>query len=331
MSKQTAQKIHKALTLSNRVLLIPHQHPDGDAVGAVGALAHMLYREGIHFDIYCLTNVPSQYDFAPYAHRISSDVSLWKHTYDAIVVCDSGDPTYAGIADKLTRLKNAPTIINIDHHASNTFYGDFNLVNSKASSTTEILYHYFKINNVDIDGSIATSLFMGLIYDTGNFSNRGTSDQALGIASKLVQKGANIHAVRKHLINNKPVAIFPLWSRVLSRIEEYAHTQIIYTFITQQDLRECDSTDDDVSGIANLLNDLSDGKASMVLREREDGSIKGSLRTTHDDVDVSTLAQAFGGGGHKKASGFTLTDTIENSLNTIWTTLDRFADNGYTI
>jgi len=325
------KKIYKQIKASSRILLIPHQNPDGDAVGSVVALAHMLKNMNIVYDIYCLTDVPHAFAFLPYARYISQDIALWNYDYDSIIVCDSGDPGYAGIAHELERKKSTTTIINIDHHASNTFFGDINLVDTKASSTTEVLYHFLHSQHIEINPAIATALLTGLVYDTQNFSNAGTSLDALSIASKLVQKGARNIDIRKYLINNKKIHVFALWSRILMRLEEHNETNIIYTFITQQDIRECNAHEDDISGVANLLNDLSYGKASLVLREKEGGSIKGSLRTTYDDVDVSSLAMSLGGGGHKKASGFSLEGPFDESLKLIWSKLELFAKKGYTL
>lgn len=331
--KQITKQIHSQIMQGQKFLIIGHQNPDGDAVGSVAALAHMLDGMGKTYTIFCATGVPRQFWHVSYCEHITQDPHVWDQDYDAIIVCDSGDLHYAGVDSYIEKKSKTskPFIINIDHHVSNILFGNINLVKTDASSTTEILYFYFHYNNIKITREMATALLTGLIYDTGNFTNSGTSKHALHVASKLIQKGAEMYKIKQNLINNKPFHILQLWARVLSRLEKYNNTEIVYTFITQQDLAECNASEDDASGIANLLNDLQDGKVSMVLRERTDGSIKGSFRTTYNTINVSMLAKQFGGGGHPKASGFTIEGKSDVGLYTIWETLDEFAENGYTI
>jgi phosphoesterase RecJ-like protein len=120
-------------------------------------------------------------------------------------------------------------------------------------------------------------------------------------------------------VRNKSLESLKLWGIALSRLQKHEPLDITYTYITQEDLKECNIQENEVEGIANLLNNLENTKIAMVLKQTSEGSVKGSLRTTRDDVDVSLIAQKMGGGGHKKAAGFSASGTIQEVLNTILT------------
>jgi len=330
MPQRTAKQIHEKILEKDNFLLITHQNPDADAIGSVSALGQFLASINKKYTIFCVTPVSQQFHFLRHARDVVNHESVWKKEYGVVIICDSGDLRYAGVDEYIKILPSKPTLINIDHHASNENFGDYNLVIEAASSTTEIIYNFFKYNEVEITNTMATALLSGLITDTNNFSNAGTSRQALSVASSLVKRGAQLNLIRKNLVNNRPTSIFKLWGRVLSRLDYHNETDIVYTYITQKDLQECGANEEETEGIANLLNHLDEGKASMVIREKPDGSMKTSLRTTKEDVDVSKLAQYFEGGGHKKAAGFSLKGPTDVALKNIWFTLEKFAKDNYT-
>jgi len=323
MPHRTAKLIYQEILKAEHIILVPHRNPDGDALGSVTALADLFTRINIPFTIFCATGIPDNLRFLEHTDNITSNVNVWKTSKKStIILLDSGDLGYAGVDELIAGLKYDPTIINIDHHATNQQFGTYNLVIEGASSTTEILYMFFRYNKIDISPEMATSLMTGLITDTGNFSNAGTSRHALAVASDLSRKHADVTYIRNNVFKNKSVQALKLWGRVLSRLELHERHGIAYTYYTKQDIEEFAVTEEELDGIANLLNDLNEGYAVMVLRERPDGSVKGSLRTTKDNVDVSLIAQTFEGGGHKKAAGFTITGhSIESACEHIFDTL----------
>lgn len=329
MSKHIAKQIYKKILEKDSFLLVTHQNPDADAIGSISALGQFLASLNKKFTLFCVTPVAQQFHFLHHARDTVGSESIWKKKYDIVIVCDCGDLHYAGIDKYINDLPSKPVLINIDHHVSNNNFGHHNLVIQTASSTTEIIYNFFKYNEIEIDNNMATALLSGLITDTNNFSNAGTSRQALSVASNLVRRGAQLNLIKKKLVNNRPTSIFKLWGRTLSRLDYHETTNIVYTYITQKDMQECNATEEETDGIANLLNHLDEGKASMVIREKRDGTMKASLRTTKEDVDVSKLAQYFEGGGHKKAAGFSLQGPTDVALKNIWTTLEKFAREGY--
>ncbi len=314
--QQIAQQIHSHINSSKKVLIVPHQNPDGDALGSAGAMLEYLKNLGKPAHIYCATPPAARWGFIPHTHLVSQNENHFiDPQIDIIIILDSGDTNYAGVAEKIHG--HRATIINIDHHATNKKFGHHNLVDTAASATSEILYFYFKHNGVAINPAMATALLAGIITDTGYFTNSATTDSALFVASDLMRLGADLTVIVKETIRNKTLPSLKLWGEALARLTWNEQSDITYTYLTQTDFIKHDADESEGEGIANFLNNLSGGKIMMILRETADGQVKGSLRTTRDDTDVSVIAVKLGGGGHKKAAGFTIGGTIEEVLNKI--------------
>jgi len=318
--ERISKQIHNEIMQAKRILLIPHQNPDGDAIGSVLALSHFLKNENIEHDIFCVTLIPEKFSNFPHFINISNDPTIWNKEHDLIIVLDSGDLKYAGIDVHLQNLTHEYKIINIDHHPTNAYYGHHNMV-IPASSTTEIIYYFFKKNKINIDKKIALSILLGLVTDTENFTNPGTTMSSLTVASDLIRKGANFNLIKNLFLKNKTISALKLWGSVLSRLNKNEEFNVVYTFVTKDDLTQNDVSDTEVEGISNFLNNLNEGRASLVLKELDNNKVKGSFRTSKDDFDVSAIAKALGGGGHKKAAGFTVEGSIDSVLNRVWEVL----------
>lgn len=323
MPHRIAKQIHTLLLTCTRIRLVPHQNPDGDACGAVSALAEYLKSYHKEVEIFCATEVPETLKFLAHMETVTSDPTIWDSACDAIIVCDSGDPEYAGIAKYLKKNKKTPLIV-IDHHISNTNYGDINLVITNSSSTCEILSEYFVVNQVPITAPIATALLTGIIYDTGSFSNSATSKKSLSIASSLVKAGGSLKQVIKHLLVDKHINTLKLWGKALSNLVYDKGLDVAYIKISLIDMLTCGVDEEGANGIANFMNTLKEGKVHIVFREKPDNTIKVSMRTTKDDVDVAQIAKSFGGGGHKKAAGFSLAGPIDSAYEKILPTLNKY-------
>ncbi len=311
---RTAEQIHNLIKGVNKITLVSHPSPDGDTLGAAMAFAEYLQTLGKEVRVFCVSPVPEKFSFLNNIHLVSMDPVVFADM-DTVTVLDCGDLRFAGVVEILK--DHAATIINIDHHATNEKYGHLNMVMVDAASTTEVVYNFFKANNIRITPTMATSLLTGLITDTDNFSNSATSYTSLTASSELLRLGANWTIIHHSLVQNKSIAILKLWGLILSRLTKKENSDMAYTYLTMKDLAEYGINDDDVEGISNFLNKLDGAKISLFIKETADGKIKGSFRTTSDDIDVSALAKKMGGGGHKKAAGFTTDGTIENVVSRI--------------
>ncbi len=313
---QAFSALHDHLKESKKIVLIPHQHPDGDAMGSATAFLEYLTCQGKECTIFCATPVGDKWHFLHRAHHATNDPAVLSHPdIDTIIVLDSGDLKYAGVEHLL---KDHPaTIVNIDHHTTNQHFGHINVVNPAASSTSEILYRFFKHTAAPLNDNMATSLLTGFITDTDNFTNAATSADAMAFAGDLVDNGGDIHRVNDLLVKNKTVDSLKLWGKALERLKKHDDTDLTYTYITRDDLKETNASDSESEGIANFLNNLGDTKIALILKETIDGKIKGSFRTIRDDVDVSEIAKRMGGGGHRRAAGFTAEGSMKDILGKI--------------
>ncbi|MFA5134806.1 MAG: bifunctional oligoribonuclease/PAP phosphatase NrnA [Patescibacteria group bacterium] len=305
------QKIKEEAVKARSAIVISHQNPDGDAIGSLLGMSYFLDQNEVMHELFCASPIPEYLKFLPNVERITNnDEVLLTREYDLIIILDSGDLKYAGVDMHFRSIKGLPIVINIDHHPTNTLFGHINLVHSKASSTAEIIFHLLDHYRHPITKEVATSLLTGILTDTGGFANLGTTSSSLEVSSRLVAQGARIREVITNTFRNKPLKQLQLWGRALSRLKEDPKTGIVTTVLLKGDFEELGIDEESTEGISNFLNNVEHAKAIIVLREKADGTIKGSLRTTQPDVDVSAIAKFFGGGGHKKAAGFTVKGRI---------------------
>lgn len=303
------EQIRQKLLSASRVVLVAHKHPDGDALGAATGLLYWLDKSGRFAIPFCATPVPEEYDFLYGIGRFSSDPAVFAGA-DLICVLDAGDLGHAGIGEYLGDDDRA-RIINIDHHVVNKEFGIINLVESRASSTSEIVYRLVKSFGMRFSPEPATSLLTGIITDTSFFINASTSTEAMAAAGEMLQAGAEYNKIYRRLFKNKSLFAVGLWGKAFERLSYNTEYGIATTAIKLSDY-EGGEGEEAMEGITNYLCATLKVPIIMALREVAGGKVRGSLRTT-TDVDVSALAKAFGGGGHKKAAGFTVEGQLEET------------------
>jgi len=309
------QEAHETVRGARRVLIVAHKKPDGDTLGAATAMFNFCKAKGIPATGFCHDIVPQQYMYIPGTEEFTADPAVFADpSHDVMAVFDAGDLRFAGIADLVASMPVKPTIVNFDHHATNERFGTVNVVDVKASSTAEVVYDFLRTVGADIDRDIATCLLTGIITDTGSFSNPATTDSALGAASDLVRRGAKMQEVSSKLMRNKSLMSLRLWGQVLARLKYNEKLGVASTAIFAKDLEVEGIDDEHVEGISNFLNQFLDAKVVLVLKELPDNKVKGSFRTA-EDIDVSAPAKILGGGGHKKAAGFTVPGRITETAN----------------
>jgi len=300
-----SRKIYSQISGANNILLIIHPNPDADALGSLAALNYWLIDLGKKPTKFCLNQVVGNLAWIVNFEPLATDFEeLVKNNYDLVIVLDSGDLKYAGVDKFFSQFSPKPLIINIDHHLTNQYFGDINLVNLSAASTTEIIYQFFKLLKVKISPKIASALLAGIIGDTYNFTNPNTSFQSLETAAHLLVAGARIDRINDSIFKNKTLETLKIWGEILIRLSYNADLGVVSTIVTESDLKENLSPSEVTEGIANFLNNLTGVKASLILQQEAGRIIKGSFRTGDDLIDVSELAKILGGGGHRKAAGF---------------------------
>lgn len=298
---------------AGRILAICHKRPDGDTLGSALAMYHGLKQIGKEIDMACIDDVPERFQFIPGISRIVKKFEI--NNYDLLIVLDAGASYMTKYHEIYPNIfKEGREVINIDHHASNDNFGTCNMVDEQAASTTIILFRLFEKWGVKITPVIATALLTGIYNDTGSFMHSNTSMEVFEVAGKLLEAGGKFSLVSRSLFKNTPLSALRLWGRVLenARLNEEGVT---ISVITWKDFEECGANADDISGVVDLLNSVPGSKYTCLLNEDKNGYIKGSFRTRRDDVDLAELAAQFGGGGHRKAAGFTMQGRLQKEVH----------------
>lgn len=298
---ETVQAIHVALKTADNILIASHEHPDGDAVGSSLALLHALRLQGKQVRAFVPDPAAPLLSFVPGFLELTSQVPNVME-YDVVVLLDSTYIRRTHLAEALT---NHPQTIVIDHHYDNQGEGKLNLVVSDAAATAHILTIFFEMTGTPITKDMATCLLTGIFTDTGSFMHDSTSPDILKLAATLMSKGARLSHIAHETYQKKDLPGLRIWGRALSRIMTNSETGAAVSVVTKRDLEECGASLDDLSGVVNMLNTLPDTSFALLLCEHQPGKIKGSLRSEpHKKVDVSAIAKALGGGGHRLAAGF---------------------------
>ncbi len=305
------RQVHATLAKSERVLLVAHKKPDGDTLGSSSSVLNWLLREGKDVTIFCADLPPHGFRYIDHIHLYTNDPVVFEQAYDTVIVFDSGDLKYCGVDLHFPKLIPGFTLVNLDHHVTNKNFAHINIVITEASSTAEVVYRFYEANNVFIDSRMATSLLTGLLTDTSSFSNAATNTKSMEAASALLAAGARHHDIMHHLMHDKTVSGLRVWGLLLSRLHHNKDLDIVSTYLLRSDA--VDANLDVVEGMSNFLNSVvGDSDTILVLKELPNNQLRGSMRSV--TRDISKVAKLLGGGGHKKAAGFTIDGHIEETL-----------------
>lgn len=267
---------------------------------------------GKEVEIVCRDDIPKPFRFLPNIDNIKKD--FLQGDFEGIFLLDCGDLQRTGFEERIKNFAKAHRrLVNIDHHPRNNLHkiANINLFDYEAASTGEILYEIFNRLEVKITKEVATCLLTSLYTDTGGFMHVNVTSRTLEIASILMSYGARLKQISQNIAATKSVPSLKLWGIALARMK-YHPLDFVYSFITKKDLVNCGADSDAVSGIVNLMNSASHARASILFYEIDGNKVKASLRS-ESEADVSKLAAFFGGGGHKKASGFMINGKILES------------------
>jgi len=229
--------------------------------------------------------------------------------YDMILVVDTADLALLGpvYTDHIDLFSQVP-VLNVDHHVSNTRFGQLTLIDPTAASATEVLYQWFMRVpewKEKVTADVATLLLTGLITDTRSFQNPNTTPRSLEVAAELLEMGARQQEIIKNVYKTKPLSTLRIWGRALNHIQVDEQAGIVWSSISCEDLSEMEAKSKETSGILDeLISTVPDADLYVLFTELEEGGLKASVRSSNV-IDVSSLvAQAFGGGGHSRAAGF---------------------------
>lgn len=301
----------KIVAESNRIAITSHINPDGDSIGSILGLGLALKQKYENVDIFITDTLPSRYDFLPGSEYIKHYHDVKDKEFDLFFVLDCGDEDRIGSSIEL--LKKSNTVVNIDHHFTNSQFGHINILDPKSSSTCEMIYSVIKGLGLKIDEDIATCLYTGIITDSGNFIYDNATDKTHLIAAELLKTNMDKQEIMYHLYQKKSLKNIRFLGYALSNMEIELEGRLALLEISREILNEFDLSTNEIEEVVNYGRDIEGVDISVTLREEDDNKIKLSFRSKSDHVDVSALAKLFNGGGHKKASGATVASSLKEA------------------
>jgi phosphoesterase RecJ-like protein len=305
-----------ALTAADRVLVTTHENPDGDAIGSMAAAAAMLRRDGVRVRTYLepASTIPHEVSFLD-TDGLERDTDPESIRGWTMLALDCGNERRIGPSQAALRAA-AGTVVNIDHHHDNSRFGDVNLVDGTASSTAELLVRTFDGLGLELTPGAAEALYVGMVTDTGRFQYRTTSPEALRVAARLVEAGADVHAVYERVFESTQLGKLELLGRVIGHMRDYESGRLLVSYVTREDLQTVAGDEATTEGLIDNLRAVEGVQVAGLIREQvpqEDGTVtdnRVSLRS-RGAIDVSLIARKCGGGGHKQAAGFSHPGSIE--------------------
>jgi len=309
--------ITDALQRHDRFLVVTHENPDGDALGSLLALSLALRQLGKDAVMYLpgQTPLPQEYAFMPLDDIVREPPKDAAERVLLAVDCAKEDR----IGDESVR-SAAPLVLDIDHHHDNTRFGAVNLIVADASSTGEVLRDVFEELGVTLTPEIAEPLYVALVTDTGRFQYSNTTPKALRLAAELVDAGADVHAVFQSVYESVQFAKLKLLARALERARVLEGGRIVVSYLVRTDFAEVGAAEPYSEGIIDYLRAVEGAELAVLIREppRDSGpSRRVSLRASVDELDVSTIARLFDGGGHRQAAGFSSEKSIDEITEVI--------------
>jgi phosphoesterase RecJ-like protein len=293
------------LRAGDRFLLATHENLDGDALGSLVAMQEILTelgKDSIMFIDESDLPLPHEYRFMTLTGLVRSIPDDLAHRTIVFLDCGNIDRNPAQV------LRGGDRLINIDHHHDNTHFGTVNHVVPKASCTAEIVWDLMPGLGVDPTPTIAEALYVGLVTDTGRFMYENTGTRAHVMAAELIEAGVDVAEMFRRLYEGIPLAKLKLFGRALEGVKRYDEGRLTVTHLTAEDYRASGAEESHSEGMIDMLRSVEGTKVAVLVRdllgEGRAGLKKVSLRSAGDEVDVSLIARAQGGGGHRQAAGF---------------------------
>jgi phosphoesterase RecJ-like protein len=305
---QARERVLERIREGKKFVLAAHERPDGDALGSLVAMQGLLTALGKDSLMFVAADdlpLPDEYRMFDLDGLIQSPPADVAARTVVFLDCGNIDRNSASV------LRDGAHLINIDHHHDNTLFGTINHVVPEASCTAEIVWDLMHGLGVRPTTAVAEGLYIGLITDTGRFMYENTGPRAHMMAAELITAGVDVQAVYRCLYEDMPAGKIALLALALAQIQRFDDGELTISLLTSEDFRSTGSVESHSEGIIDHLRAIRGTKVAVLVREissgRRSGQHKVSLRAADDDVDVSVIARAQGGGGHRRAAGFSTT------------------------
>lgn len=289
-------KVLKAIRERHRFVVTSHARPDGDGIGSALACAQILRLMGKDAEVVTYDGVPRIYQNLPFANRAIQAESVPPNDAVILLECDSTRRAALQGLDQCF-------LINIDHHVSGRNFGHINWIDSTVMATAELVYRLARLACVPIDRDIATCLYTALMTDTGSFMFEGTNEHTFTVARELVMAGANPAQCARPIYFGHSTAKMRLLGAALSHL--HREGPLAWIWVTREQMERLGAREEDCEGLVNYALSMADVQVAIFFREQPDKRYRVSLRSK-GEINVSKVAEHFGGGGHKCASGFSV-------------------------
>jgi phosphoesterase RecJ-like protein len=296
---QIIDRILDAVRHSKTFCIAGHIRPDGDCVGSQLGLGLALQNEGKKVACWNEDAVPQKYKF------LNGDGLFQKPKrglkFDCVIATDCA--SFERLGKVVPCIGHRKLLINIDHHESNTRYGDINWVSAREPSCGELIYRLLKVARWPITRRIADCLFTGVSTDTGSFQYATTRPGTFHVGAELVTRGANLAKICDEVYQSYPLSRARLLKHVYSRFRLTHNDRIAWFWLKKADFARTGAESDDTEGLIDHIRDIEPVVVACVFEEIEPEMTRISLRSKRDRVNVSDIAAQFGGGGHSAAAG----------------------------
>jgi bifunctional oligoribonuclease and PAP phosphatase NrnA len=301
------ERVLQEIRARRRFVVTSHARPDGDGIGSALACGQILRVMGKDATVVMHDGVPRIYRNLPFADRAIQVDSVPPNDAVILLECD-------GLKRTLLQGLEDCFLINIDHHVSGRNFAHINWIDSTVMATAELVYRMARLAEVPVDADLATCLYTGLMTDTGSFMFEGTNENTFALARELVLAGANPAHCARHIYFGHSTAKLRLLGAALANL--HREGPLAWIWVTQEQMERYEARQEDCEGLVNYALSIGDVQVAIFLHELSDRRWRVSLRSK-GAVDVSTVAEHFGGGGHKCASGFALDGPLAIAVNRV--------------
>jgi bifunctional oligoribonuclease and PAP phosphatase NrnA len=290
---------------SHQVLILTHERPDGDALGSMLGLTHMLRAAGKTVFPVSADGISSVFRFLPGSETIGERLP---ETYDLCILVDCGD---AGRIGRLAGSLPRPPDINFDHHVTNSAFAAVNIVEPKANATAELLTELAPRLGLVINPDAAMCLLVGIVTDTIGFRVPATNQRTLTITKRLMRAGGSLPEAMERTLHRRSFTAMRFWGAGLSRLERDG--DLLWTSLPLAERKAAGYSGRDDADLINVLSSIEDARVAIIFVEQDGGLVKVSWRA-REGLDLTPLATSFGGGGHPAASGATVDGLLEDVM-----------------
>jgi phosphoesterase RecJ-like protein len=314
-------KVKQIIDRCDNLLVISHILPDGDNVGSVIAMMHLLRAKGKQVTAVINGTLPPYYAFLSGAESLIAPERLEEAAYDAVICLDMSDHGRGG--ELWQKIKGTPSLINIDHHISNDYFGDYNYVKAEASSTAEIVTSLFVAWHEPFTKEIAEALYTGMVTDSGSFTYPSTSPQTMTMAAVLLKQNPDLEAIRENVLENVSFKRKKVLAAVLNDAVLAENGILCYGAIDYEQVKALEAEGPDFENIIDHLIGVIGVKYAVFFRASEPGVVKVGFRA-RGGFDATIVAAEFGGGGHKAAAGCSVSGNLSQVKAAVLAAVRRY-------